>query len=202
MSRVEAIADPAKLAIVRWLAECPAASAGEIAVGVGIHLNTARAKLAALHRAGIVERFSDSRGRRGRPTVRYRVVSGWAPRGDELLVLARVLAESIVDADTDPGGLYEAAFRWGQRQRAAGPDATPASLEQAMGSLGFSASFVEDRMTLSSCPCPLVCPRRPQLVCGIADAVADGVLAGSETAVVNREHDPVARSCSAILAAP
>jgi predicted ArsR family transcriptional regulator len=199
MARFEAVADPVRLAIARWLAARPGASASEVAAGVGVHLNTARAHLARLHRLGVVERLSDSRGRRGRPLIRYRIAAGWAPRGDDFLALAGVLADSIVEADAGPHGIRDAAFRWGRRHSTPGSEGISERLEGAMARLGFSASVAEGRLALSSCPCPLVCSTRPQMICGLADAVVDGVLEGSGTAAVHHEHDPVARSCSTFL---
>jgi len=200
MTRLEAIADPVRLAIARWLAERPGASAGQVAAGVGVHLNTARAHLAGLHEAGVVTRLSDSCGQRGRPLIRYRIAADCAPRGDEFLSLAGVLADSIVEADTGPQKAREAAFRWGKRHCTQGAVGTKERLEGAMARLGFSASVAGGRLALSSCPCPLVCPKRPQLICGLADAVVDGVLDGSGTAAGHHEHDPVTRTCSTSLA--
>jgi predicted ArsR family transcriptional regulator len=199
MTRVEAIAHPVRLAIARWLVERPGASASEVATGVGVHLNTARTHLASLHRAGVIERLSDSRGRRGRPLIRYRIVRDWAPRGDEFLALAGVLADSVIDAGGGFTRVREAAFRWGQRHSTQGSGSIGERLEGAMACLGFSASVAEGRLALSACPCPLVCSPKPQLICGLADAVVDGVLDGTETAAIHHEHDPVTRSCSATL---
>jgi hypothetical protein len=48
----------------------------------------------------------------------------------------------------------------------------------------------------------LVSPGRPELICNMAIAVADGVLAGagSNLHVTSRAHDPQRRRCSAVLA--
>jgi len=83
-SLLESIADPTRLAITRYLAAHPSCSAPQLAGGAGVHLNTARAHLAALEKAGLAKREPE-RGRVGRPIVRFRLVEGWQPRGDELL---------------------------------------------------------------------------------------------------------------------
>ena len=55
---------------------------------------------------------------------------------------------------------------------------------------------------LSSCPCRLVSPDRPELICNLAVAVVDGILAGSGSPlrVTARAHDPQQRRCAAALA--
>jgi hypothetical protein len=56
-------------------------------------------------------------------------------------------------------------------------------------------------LLLTGCPCPLISPERPALVCKLVDAVVDGILDGSGSSLhaVRHEHDPVGRSCSAVL---
>src|SRR5437762_3128381 len=115
MSRLETIADPKRLAVARHLAAHPRASAPEVAASVGVHLNTARAHLAALREIGLVERTSESTGRRGRPVVRYSLSADWAPAGDELLPLSSLMASAITRARRDPAALREAASEWGRR---------------------------------------------------------------------------------------
>ena len=57
-------------------------------------------------------------------------------------------------------------------------------------------------MVLRACPCRLVSPGRPELVCNLAIAVTEGVLAGcgSPLRVTARTHDPEQRRCEAVLA--
>src|SRR5918994_769466 len=85
----------------RWLAGRAPASASDVAAGVGVHPNTARAHLAALDEAGIAERLARSDGRRGRPVVRYRIDPGWMPAGDELLALSELPAAALAAAEPD-----------------------------------------------------------------------------------------------------
>jgi predicted ArsR family transcriptional regulator len=202
MTHLEAVADPVRLAVARHLGEALGASASEVADGVGIHLNTARAHLAALVDAGVAERVSESAGRRGRPVVRYRLSEGWVPRGDELLSLASLLASAVLRVEADPAELRSVGREWGRRWVAAG-DARPveAQLSEALRRLGFEARVVDERLVLSACPCPLVAPDRPALVCSLADGVVDGVLDGSSRAAGRRSHDPRSRRCSSVLEA-
>src|SRR5918911_361466 len=71
----------------------------------------------------------------------------------------------------------------------------------AMSMLGFDASVDGDRIVLSACPCPLVAPDRPDLVCRLAGAVLDGVASASKQRleVASSAHDPAARRCELTL---
>ena len=201
MPRVDAVADPVRLAIARWLAGRAPASASDVAAGVGVHPNTARAHLAALDEAGIAERLARSDGRRGRPVVRYRIDPDWMPAGDELLALSELLAGVLGAAEPDAPSMREAAARWGRHGAGAEGEPVERGLVAAAGRLGFRARVGGDRLELRACPCPLVAPDRPELVCGLADGAIDGVLEGTGTVATDHRHDPAARQCSAILAA-
>lgn len=199
MTRLEGIADPVRLAIARRLAEHPGASAPQVAAGAGVHLNTARAHLAALHRAGLVRRYSDAGGI-GRPVVRYSLVEDWQPQGDELLGLSSLLASALLGMDADPARLHELARDWGRRwAREKGSRSVWEQLASALRRLGLRAERHGERLELTDCPCPLVAPQRPPLVCKLVDAVIDGVLEGSHLTAQSHTHDPRARRCSAVL---
>ena len=74
----------------------------------------------------------------------------------------------------------------------------PAALER----LGFDARLNGGELVLSACPCTLVSPGNPELICNMAIAVTEGVLAGagSDLHVGARDHDPERRRCVAVLA--
>jgi DNA-binding transcriptional ArsR family regulator len=55
MRVLEAVADPVRLTIVRHLARHDSATLSELADAAGVHLNTVRAHVAALERAGVLE---------------------------------------------------------------------------------------------------------------------------------------------------
>ncbi|HLM31691.1 MAG TPA: helix-turn-helix domain-containing protein [Solirubrobacterales bacterium] len=201
MPRLDALADPFRLAVARYLDSHPDATAAEVAAGVGVHLNTARAHLAALVAAGAVRRITAGGGRPGRPAVRYRLEAGWTPQGDELLSLSSLLASTILRLDADPEELRAVATEWGRGwSLQEGEDSVEARLTDALGRLGFSARVIDGRLSLSGCPCPLVAPEHPALVCALADAVVEGVLEGSRVSAGGSDHDPVRRNCSTPLA--
>jgi predicted ArsR family transcriptional regulator len=70
-------------------------------------------------------------------------------------------------------------------------------LPRALERLGYHAHVGQDAIELSACPCPLVAPGHPELLCDLTAAVIAGVLeaVGSELHISVREHDPARRSC-------
>src|SRR4051812_49870329 len=79
MSRLDAIADPIRLRIVRRLSETPAATLPELARAADVHLNTVRPHVAALEHAGVLTRERQAPAGRGRPPVQYRLAGDWRP---------------------------------------------------------------------------------------------------------------------------
>ena len=63
------------------------------------------------------------------------------------------------------------------------------------------ATLRGNEVQLAACPCPLIVPDRPTLVCDLARAVIEGFLSasGSPLKVVKRTHDVSARRCSVEL---
>ena len=196
MKGIDTIADPVRLALVRFLAD-RAASAREIADGIGVHLNTARSHLQALVDAGVVERKNDPGPGRGRPVVRYRIKEGWRPAGDEFLSLAELMG-TAVGRGVAQGRAR--ARRWGRAAANAGTRSSRADLEEMLSGLGFATAVSEDELRLSNCPCPLVSPDRPGAICGLVDAAIDGALERRELTAGHRHHDPEARRCCIALA--
>jgi len=67
--------------------------------------------------------------------------------------------------------------------------------------LGFLAKMTPEGVTLRGCPCPLISPERPRLVCCLTSGVIAGALAaaGSPLHVGDETHDTSARRCSVQL---
>lgn len=79
---LEAVANPIRLRIVRYLSERDSASLDELSKAVSAQRNTVRAHLRALMGAGVVARLpGQSDGSLGRPPARYRLDRRDAPRG-------------------------------------------------------------------------------------------------------------------------
>jgi predicted ArsR family transcriptional regulator len=198
MTRLDSIADPVRLSIARFLGAHPSSTATEVAAGAGVHLNTARSHLAALEEAGIAERRAERLGV-GRPAVRFNLSRGWRPSGDELLGLASFLA-ALLSSGGERAALRRAAADWGRRwAREASGQSRERRLLGALRRLGFEAELEPGELRLSACPCPLIAPEDPPMVCALIDAVVDGVLDGSGASAGPRRHDPRARRCSAEL---
>lgn len=202
---MEEIWHPVRRAIVERSAEGPA-TLPELAEAAGVHLNTVRAHAAALEEAGALQVAQDTpeggRGR-GRPPLRYRLADDFTLPTSDFRGLAELLATAVARGGQTPEQLHRVGEDWG-RYLAGRPGTQelarvlPAALEQ----LGFDARLDGDRLVLSACPCALVLPGRPELICNMAIAVTEGVLAGagSDLHVSARAHDPERRHCSAVLA--
>jgi predicted ArsR family transcriptional regulator len=200
VTSLEALGDGNRLAIARRLREAPESSAPELARATRLHLNTVRAHLGALGKAGFVERFADSEGHPGRPVVRYRLRRDVAPEDDAFLPLAGLVAAAFAETRPRARELNAAGAAWGRRlaeRRQAGEPGD--CLCRGMEELGFNASVTGHRLKLSGCPCSLIAPERPELVCGLAEGAIEGLLEASPTRPSKHEHDPVARRCSTLL---
>jgi predicted ArsR family transcriptional regulator len=194
---------PLRRHIVERAAQGPA-TLPELAEAAGVHLNTARTHVAALEEAGALRVAEPSPPfGRGRPPLRYRLADDFILPSADFRGLAELLAAAVMRSDQTPEELRRVGEDWG-RFLAGRPGAQeleralPAALER----LGFDARLDGHELLLTACPCRLVSPDQPQLVCDLAIAVTEGVLAGcgSELRVSSRSHDPERRSCAAVLA--
>jgi predicted ArsR family transcriptional regulator len=202
-SLVESIADPIRLGAVRTLADAGSASLAEIAARAGVHPNTARPHLVELERDGVVVRTHLRRAGRGRPTVIYRLADGLPPPPGGTVALAELLAALVHRLDPDPEVVAELGGHWG-RYLAGRPGGRRdlRGVVRILEHLGFDVELHGEDLRLRGCPCPLVSPERPELVCTLARAVADGALRSSDERrrVVSATHDPRRRSCRLELA--
>jgi predicted ArsR family transcriptional regulator len=202
MFPADAIANPIRLTIVRHLAVRDAASLTELASSAGVHPNTARPHLRTLEEAGVIERFSESRGGRGRPRIGYRLVGEWTLDGQRPGGLSGLLAAALLRAGLTAKELRDLGADWG-RYLVGPPGAHDPGRElpRALGALGFDAAVVDRTIELTACPCPVVSPSRPGQICELADGVIDGVLAasGGELEATQAAHDPDRRHCTVSL---
>ena len=201
-SIIDAVADPARARLVRRLASHGPASLEDLAAAAGIHPNTARTHLRAMEAEGFVESAPEAAGERGRPRTIFSLRDGWALPDDGFRALAELLAATLEGTNPDPRALRRLGVRWGRSSLAGRtPDDAKAELLRMLARLGFDARIEGDRLELGACPCPLISPHDPALVCRLVDAVVDGILEGSGGGIraEHRHHNPKQRSCSALL---
>jgi len=201
-SMIDAVADPVRARLVRRMASHGPESLEELAMAARIHPNTARTHLNALEAEGLVERRAQSAGAPGRPRTIFSLREGWTIPDEGFLAMAELLAAALGATRPDPRALRRLGARWGRKAVASGrPDDAQRELVRIVSHLGFDVRIDGDQLILSGCPCPLISPERPALVCKLVDAVVDGVLdgSGSRLHAVRHQHDPVSRTCSALL---
>jgi predicted ArsR family transcriptional regulator len=204
MGVLDAVADPVRLRIVRHLAGHGSATLAELADAAGVHFNTIRAHVAALEDAEVLRSAQKPASGPGRPAAEYRLVEGWALSSTDFLELAGLLAAALVRGAPDPTALHATGADWGRylvgrpgRRVAAG--AVPRALER----LGFHATVTRDVVRITGCPCAVVAPDHPEIVCTLAAGLVEGVLAatGSELGVAEHDTHPERRSCTLRLTA-
>jgi predicted ArsR family transcriptional regulator len=202
MSMLEAVADPVRLRIIRRLSHGRIASLADLADAAGVHVNTARPRIAELEDAAVIERVTEAPTRRGRPSIGYRLAAGWSVPTSDFGGLAQLLAAVALRAHAREQDLRAVGSEWGRylQGRPGGHD-IDADLPHALEQLGFDARVEDSTLRLESCPCRHVLPDHPELVCELAAAATQGVLdgSGSGLAVGERRHDVEQRTCTITL---
>jgi predicted ArsR family transcriptional regulator len=204
MGVLDAVADPVRLRIVRHLAGHGSATLAELADAAGVHFNTIRAHVAALERADVLRGAQKAASGPGRPAAEYRLVEGWALSSTDFLELAGLLAAALVRNPPDQEALRATGADWGRYLvgRPGRRDLTTV-LPRALERLGFHATVTGDVVRISGCPCAVVSPDHPEIVCALAAGLVDGVLAatGSDRRVAEHDNHPERRCCTVQLTA-
>jgi len=202
MTPLEAIADPIRLSIVRTLSEHGPATLLELAESAKAHVNTIRQHVKSLEAAGFLHRTERPPSGPGRPQRSYRLREGWVlPTGD-FRQLAEILAGFLLETKADPALLQQFGSNWGRYLAGRpGPRNVSQDLLRLLEQMGCSARLSGTQVVLSSCPCPLLSPENPPLICHLITAVAKGFLQASGSGVSLKEaaHDPIRRLCSLTL---
>jgi predicted ArsR family transcriptional regulator len=198
---LEAVADPVRLRLLRALAGREAMTIAELATGAGVHPNTVRVHLAALEHGRVVQRERGTADLRGRPAVRYGLRPGWRLPTTDMSGLAELLAELAL-RNMAPGRSEQVGVRWGRYLAGRPGTDCEHQLGVALERLGFDHERSGQELRLTACPCPLVAPHHPQLVCRLVQAVIDGLLEMRDQPlrVTASRHDTVRRSCTMTLA--
>jgi predicted ArsR family transcriptional regulator len=197
---IDLIADPVRLRIVRHLAERGSASLSELAAAAGVHVNTARPHLAELESGGLLTSATRAPSGPGRPAVDYRLNEGWTFSPSDYLPLAELLATALVRRGASPAELRSMGQEWGRYAVGRpGVHDVASELPRVLGHLGYEVDMQNGTTArLSGCPCPLVAPDRPSLICAMAKGVAEGVIAasGSPLRLAGSQHDSERRRCA------
>lgn len=166
-----------------------AASVDEIAERLDVHANTVRFHLRRLVTGGLAEQTVDNRAGRGRPRLLFRATADRA--GRNYLMLARMLAQTAAESG-DAALAERTGNRWGRQLLAdagARPSRRPAKvaahLETVLDAIGFEPRIERDgaglHVDLRHCPFLEVAREQPGLVCGMHQALIQGVLNGLDS---------------------
>lgn len=205
MNVMELIADPVRLKIVRRLAHAGPASLQELADAAGVHLNTARTHVAALEDGGAVLSRPRKRRGRGRQGLEYELAEGWTLGSGDFRAIAEVLASGLVREGISSESRLELGRAWGRYVLGRpGTHEPEQEVVRALEWFGQLAEFSDDQVELAGCPCMLVSPDEPRVICDLAVGIVDGILeaSGSGLRVRERRHDHVQRRCQVGLGKP
>jgi predicted ArsR family transcriptional regulator len=166
------------------------ADAYVLSADLDLHLNTVRAHLAVLERAGLVVSRPEDRRVPGRPRVVYHLTAAEGDAGDEggYGFLAPVLVDAVATSAEEPGVVArEAGRRWGQQRLAGVEDgASPPGgdvrdrLRSLLDELGFAPMIdpdVPDVIELRECPVRALAAEHPDVVCAVHLGVLQGAMA-------------------------
>lgn len=199
MGVLDAVADPVRLRIVRHLAEGGSATLAELADVAGVHLNTIRAHVTALEDADVLQSAQKPASGPGRPAAEYRLVDGWGLSSTDFLELAGLLASALVRNSPGDAALRATGADWG-RYLVGRPGRHDVAIEmpRALERFGFHAAVSGDVVEISGCPCAVVSPDHPEVVCALATGLVEGILAasGSDRRVAEHDNHPERRRCT------
>ncbi|HUR75938.1 MAG TPA: hypothetical protein VMZ00_16770 [Sporichthya sp.] len=186
-----------------------AASVEEVSGALGLHPNTARFHLRRLVEDGRIERSLESRPGRGRPRQVYRALAERDARN--YLMLARMLAQATAQSG-DRALAERTGEAWGLQllaEAGARPSKRSATvaghLTTVLDSIGFDPQIERDRdglrVDLRHCPFLEVAREEPGLVCGMHQALIQGVLNGLDSGMQVEHLQPFVAPnlCTAVV---
>lgn len=187
------------------------ASAGQVALELGLHENTARKHLNGLADRGLLERTAGESAGRGRPACSYRALPHHAEpdaRVRDYVGLASALARHIASTSSDPRSDGIAAGEaWGKalalepRHVSNSHNGTVISL---LNELGFAPEVDAAGTSIALRRCPLLDAVRaaPEVVCAVHLGLTRGALAARGAATGSVRLTPFAEvgACRLLLA--
>ena len=187
----------------------------DVALGVGLHVNTTREHLDRLVASGFVEREAEHRTTRGRPRIFYRSVGNAAvaavdARAREQLV--RLLLDGYGKSMKSPAASAEqAGAAWAGQLGCPGAASSAdeaADLDEQIGALrrhfedlGFEPEIDMDALELHLRHCPFedVARERRDVVCGAHVGLARGVLVRHEGPLAVDRMEPLVEPQHCVL---
>jgi predicted ArsR family transcriptional regulator len=175
------------------------ASADEIADALALHPNTVRFHLRRLVEDGQAEQAVEPRAGRGRPRQLFAAVADRDRRN--YLLLARMLAHATAAAG-DPALAERTGHAWGLEllggvkgvRRSKRPERVAAHLTTVLDSIGFAPQISRDgdglHVDLRHCPFLEIAREQPGLVCGMHQALIQGVLNGLDSGLQVEDLKP------------
>ena len=182
----KALGDNTRYAIYLELARSaqPLATA-EIALTLGLHINTVRPHLERMRDAGLLEVEVEAQGGVGRPQHRYTVAADAPSLGLEPAVfplVSRLLLQLAANAGAEGADAEAIGFQQGAL------DATSSrhrpcveALVQHLSNLGFDPAVAEDgsatTVAFTRCPFHELAAANPSLVCALHRGIVEGFVA-------------------------
>ena len=216
VSPAAAAISPAQTALLELLAEQPRPVAlSTLAPLAGLHENTVRGHLDALHRAGLARREQAVPDGRGRPAWLWSIAGAAAT--SEYAALATALVRSVRRVSTDPvRDALEAGREWGRERmrthrpadRARGTGAHPTAaaparraVVQLLDAAGFApqADARDARVALTRCPLLEAARLDTDVVCSVHLGLVQGALDELEVEDAGTELHPFAERGACVL---
>ena len=209
-----ALADPSRVKILDALEQAgEGRDASELALAVGLHVNTVRSHLRQLESAGLVRPRRDAQGKPGRPHIVFDATSrsgGGPSELDPYRLLANVLAESVASEGKGPDDLTESAAYAAGRELAVDGEAEAGSLgyvTRFLARLGFEPLLRTPRgapaeIVMRACPFEDMDPHALDIACSVHRGLIRGALGradGDASTAVELQPEP--GSCVARLSA-
>lgn len=182
---------PRRAALLGVLRRRGPMAAAELALAVGLHVNTAREHLRVLVEEGYAERDRGAPDGRGRPRMRYRAVPeaaagpATAPAPEPARSARDALVRALLDGYGVAGGDPAETARAYGRRAAAALEVPPGAADDQLGALtahlaelGFDPlpAPEADAVVLRACPLLDLARERPDVVCALHLGLAQGVL--------------------------
>lgn len=176
----------------------------EVGERLGVHPNSARFHLDALHEAGLIDSELERRPGPGRPRSLYAARPGRPGSPRRYQLLSEMLVGFLEDEVDDAGAVAERAGRAWSRQLAQRPEQTERpedageildAVVAGLDRVGFASGVVDDeaglRLEVRRCPFLEVARGHEQVVCSLHLGLMRGLLEGMDAPLGVSELEPL-----------